>query len=113
MTFVPASSALPDSPDATDIELMHDERRPIPEDIVDDAVEAFESELIERATKKKRLAAEALSRAFEELCLAQNEITYVEGQGSADIYEEIADAYQTVSKLRGKLEAMKPTGFFE
>lgn len=68
---------------------------------------------IDKANEKKRLAIDALNRAAIELCEAQNQITYVEGNGSADIYDAIATTYQDVAKLRRRLNEMKSTGFFE
>lgn len=74
---------------------------------------ATKQDPIERAKELQSQASLALSRAFDELCDAQNLLTDVEGNGSADIYSEIADAYQHVAQLRDKVQALKPTGLFE
>lgn len=68
---------------------------------------------IARAEQKKRDAAELISKAFSALTEAQNLIGGVEGNGFADVYEDLADTYQQVSRLRTKLLAMNPTGLSE
>jgi len=71
------------------------------------------TEQISEATLRRNKAASALSRAFEALCESQNLITDVEAAGSADLYDQIADAYQLVSALRSKVKSLQPTGLFQ
>jgi len=74
--------------------------------------EATTAERIDTARQRKQRAIDALARAYAELCSAQEWIASVEGDGSAELYGQIADTYETVSQLRDKLTAMKPTGLF-
>lgn len=67
---------------------------------------------IKEATIQKQKAIKALDQAHSWLLQAQDEITNVEAAGSADIYSEIADAYQFVESLRAKARQIKPTGLF-
>ena len=71
------------------------------------------TEQICEATIRRDKAALALNRAFDMLREAQNEITNVQANGSADMYDKIADAYQLVSALRSKVKSLQPTGLFE
>lgn len=66
-----------------------------------------------KGQEKQKHAIAALERAFRELCDAQDEISFVEGEGSSELYEEIAIAYQTVESLRKRLKKMTVTGYFE
>lgn len=70
------------------------------------------AEKIAQAEELKRNAAKLLEEAYAVLCEAQNQITNVEGKGSCDIYEGLADAYQTVAELAEKTRRMKATGLF-
>lgn len=68
---------------------------------------------IEEANIRKQKAIKALEQAHAWLRQAQDEIANVEGDGSADIYSEIADAYEAVETLRTKTMRIKPTGLFQ
>lgn len=72
-----------------------------------------EPNLIDEANIRKQSTAALLDRAYTLLCEAQDRITDVEGPGSSDVYEEIANAYQSVQALRTKVLAIQPTGLFQ
>lgn len=67
---------------------------------------------IEEANVLKNNALERMRRAHEALRGAQEDLTYVEGDGSAEAYSEIAELYQSVETLMGKIHRIKPTGIF-
>lgn len=74
---------------------------------------AVKTRQIEDAKILKGCVVSSLCRAFAELADAQEHITSIEGKGSPELYDEIADAYETVRKLRDRVLAMEPTGLFE
>lgn len=74
---------------------------------------AVKTRQIEEATILKGCVVSSLYRAFAELADAQEHITNIEGNGSPELYDEIATAYETVRKLRDRVLAMEPTGLFE
>lgn len=71
---------------------------------------AVKERQLEEAKILKGCAVSSLCRAFAELTDAQERITNVEGVGSAQLYDDIAAAYETVRKLRDRVRAMEPTG---
>ena len=73
---------------------------------------ATKDEQIAEAEQRKTNTAQLLEEAFSILNEAQNQITNVEGKGSANIYDGIADAYQAVAKLGEQTRRMRATGLF-
>lgn len=69
--------------------------------------------LVTDAGSLKRATATKLDEAYAALQAAQEYICNVEGDGSSDIYDDIADAYIIVSKLRDRVRKLKPTGVFK
>jgi len=68
---------------------------------------------IQLAKHRRDKAAHFVKNAITCLQQAQEEITNVEGKGSADLYSEIADHYDSLRPLVGKLERLEVTGLFE
>ena len=68
---------------------------------------------IEKATSLQKEASGKIGLAIRALEEAQNAITNVEGQGSADIYSEIADHYTALRDLKHRVDDMQPTGLFD
>ena len=54
-----------------------------------------------------------LRRAESLLIEAHDAISTVEGEGSSDCYDDLADAYSAISKIANKVAAIEPTGVFE
>lgn len=74
---------------------------------------AVKERQIKDAEILKGCVVSSLYRAFAELTDAQEHITNIEGDGSSELYDEIATAYATVRHLRDRVLAMTPTGLFE
>lgn len=65
----------------------------------------------QEAIKAKELTIHQVFAARTLLQQAQNEIAFVEGEGSEEIYDMIANIYQdNLSDLLDKLKKFRPTG---
>lgn len=77
------------------------------------ATHSTSQDQIQRANERKTRALQALAYAHKALLNAQNHVTDIEGNGSAAIYDSIADVYQQVATLQQQLRRLQPTGLFE
>lgn len=70
------------------------------------------AEAIKQANALKVSATNRLRMACQVLRDAQEDLTDVEGVGSAEAYSAIADLYQSVETLAAQVDRIEPTGMF-
>ena len=68
---------------------------------------------VAKATQLRERTVRLIRRAESLLIEAHDAISTVEGEGSIDCYEELADAFSAINTLANKVEAIDPTGVFE